>query len=286
MRYSSANAGILTLLINRVGDVFFLFSISLLAAMYIWDYFVFKTSLTFLISIILVFTFITKSAQVPFSSWLPAAMAAPTPVSSLVHSSTLVTAGIFLLIRFNSLIVPFSRVLLIISLLTLLIAGIIANFEWDIKKLIAFSTLRQLGFMCLSLRAGLVLFCFFHLLCHALFKATLFMTSGAIIHNLDGRQDFRNSLSFVKMTPSIASSVIVCVLCLCGFPFLTGFFSKDFIVDGVSFGLFFFIVFILAVALTVAYSLRFSFYVLGVVFTLRRKLLQVYDTVFFLSFPA
>jgi len=227
----------------------------------------------------------TKSAQFPFSSWLPAAMAAPTPVSSLVHSSTLVTAGVFLLIRFNIILIWVRSYLIVFSIVTLLIAGIMASFEWDIKKTIAFSTLRQLGFIMFSLSVGLYVFCFFHLLCHALFKASLFIVSGVIIHNRDSGQDFRNLNRFVKMTPILGARVIVCLLCLCGFPFLSGFFSKDLILDGVCLNFFFLFLFILGVLLTTNYSLRFCFYSLKGRVLYRIKAFKFYDSLFYVILP-
>jgi NADH-ubiquinone oxidoreductase chain 5 len=273
-----------TFLINRLGDVFFLLSIALLAYTVNWDFFTLKEQRK-LLSCIIIVAFITKRAQVPFSSWLPAAMAAPTPVSSLVHSSTLVTAGIFLLIRFN-LTLNFSFFwLLRVSLITILMAGLMANLEWDIKKLIAYSTLSQLGFMVISLRVQLTFFTFFHLLCHALFKASLFMVSGVIIHNLDRRQDFRNSTRFLKSTPVLGVRVVVCLLCLCGFPFLSGFFSKDLILDGLSVNLFAFVIFLLAVALTFSYSLRFAQYTIKNVGKVRNRVILFYDSVLYVVFP-
>jgi NADH-ubiquinone oxidoreductase chain 5 len=203
-------------------------------------------------------SFVTKRAQIPFSSWLPIAMAAPTPVSSLVHSSTLVTAGVFLLIRFNRVILSSSIYLLVLRGITLLIAGIMANFEWDLKKLIALSTLRQLGFIVFSYSIGLVFFSFFHLMRHALFKASLFMRSGVIIHSIDNRQEFRNSGLFTQVKPLLSMAVVVCLLCLCGFPFTSGFYSKDLILDGGAVSFFFLFFFFFSVFLTIRYSLRFS----------------------------
>jgi len=129
---------------------------------------------------------ITKRAQIPFSAWLPAAMAAPTPVSALVHSSTLVTAGVFLLIRFFPFLRScsfFQPALLFISVATLLLAGVGANYENDLKKVIALSTLRQLGVIMIRLGMGMPYLALFHLYTHALFKALLFLCAGAIIHN-------------------------------------------------------------------------------------------------------
>ena len=285
IRYSRATAGIVTFLTNRVGDVFFLLSIFLLGSCRSWDFFVIKT-VSYILPFTMIVTFITKRAQIPFSSWLPAAIAAPTPVSSLVHSSTLVTAGVFLLVRFNLSITLCFSVLFVLSIITIIIAGFMANFEWDIKKLIAYSTLSQLGFMVVSLSLKLVFFCFFHLLCHALFKASLFIISGVIIHNMDSRQDYRNRINFSSSnTPLLSVGVCVCVLCLCGFPFLTGFFSKDIILDGASLGAFFFFLFFFSVSLTISYSLRFAYYSIKTGFSLRLKLISFYDSVGFLVVP-
>ncbi len=104
--------------------------------------------------------------------------------------------------------------------------------DWDLKKIIAYSTLRQLGFMVSSFSCSLVIFTFFHLLTHALFKASLFMCAGFLIHTADNRQDFRNSFIYGYRAPIFSFLVLVCLLCLCGFPFTSGFFSKDLLIDG------------------------------------------------------
>jgi NADH-ubiquinone oxidoreductase chain 5 len=169
--------------------------------------------------------------------------------------------------------------------MTMLIAGLIANLEWDMKKLIAYSTLSQLGFIVISLSLHITFFAFFHLLSHALFKASLFIVSGVIIHNLDRSQDFRNSSDFLKATPVLSVRVVVCFLCLCGFPFLRGFFSKDLILDGLYRRILCFSLFMLAVALTVSYSIRFSYYSIKSITSLRNKVLMFYDSVFYITFP-
>jgi NADH-ubiquinone oxidoreductase chain 5 len=212
-------------------------------------------------------------------------MAAPTPVSSLVHSSTLVTAGVFLIIRFYELLIPFIKILLVIALITLLLAGVIANLDWDLKKIIAFSTLSQLGFMVSSLASGLIFLRFFHLLCHALFKSSLFICSGVFIHNCDNRQEYRNNFNFLFITPIISSFIVVCLLCLIGFPFLTGFFSKDLIIDGTIFSLLGFIFFILGVILTVSYRIRFSFHVLISNLKFRYSNFYIYENIYFILLP-
>jgi len=136
---------------------------------------------------------LTKRAQVPFSAWLPAAMAAPTPVSALVHSSTLVTAGVYLLIRHRFILrkVSFLKFLLLVGAITILIAGAGAIQELDIKKVVALSTLSQLGLIIITLGIGLPLLRFFHLLAHAYFKAMLFICAGALIHSIKDYQDIR-----------------------------------------------------------------------------------------------
>jgi NADH-ubiquinone oxidoreductase chain 5 len=237
-----------------------------------------------LLGLILVIAFITKRAQVPYSSWLPAAMAAPTPVSSLVHSSTLVTAGVFLLIRFKLLVFFFSFILFLISLITLLLAGLMANYEWDIKKLIAFSTLSQLGFIIISFSIGIVLFTFFHLLTHALFKASLFIRSGVMIHRSDNRQEFRNMTNMFKR-PLVTAAVVVCLLCLCGFPFSSGFFSKDLILDGSYLSYLLFLIYLFSVLLTLSYSFRFSWYLFLKNSLSGLKIFYMYEVVFWLCLP-
>ena len=134
----------------------------------------------------------TRSAQIPFSSWLPAAIAAPTPVSALIHSSTLVTAGVYLLNRFSSSFGFWLNIfLLLISGLTIFMAGLRANFEYDLRKIIALSTLRQLGLMIITISIGVSGMASFHLLTHALFKALLFMFAGGVIHSMGNSQDIR-----------------------------------------------------------------------------------------------
>jgi len=175
----------------------------------------------------------TKSAQIPFSAWLPAAMAAPTPVSALVHSSTLVTAGVYLLIRFSAALEGtfVQRVLLILASLTMFIAGLGANFETDLKKIIALSTLSQLGVIMRILAMGWPELAFFHLLAHALFKALLFICAGRIIHSAGDYQDIRVMGGLVRFIPLRVIRINLANLALCGTPFLAGFYSKDLILE-------------------------------------------------------
>nr|YP_009739774.1 NADH dehydrogenase subunit 5 [Bactrurus brachycaudus]QIC54386.1 NADH dehydrogenase subunit 5 [Bactrurus brachycaudus] len=230
---SSQKAGMITILMNRLGDVGLLVSIGLLSASCGWG-FVSSVDLVSGVAILLIILAgVTKSAQIPFSAWLPAAMAAPTPVSALVHSSTLVTAGVYLLIRYKGISAHSSmwEVLMIVSMMTMLMASLGANYESDMKKVIAMSTLSQLGLMMMSLSAGMIEFAFFHLITHAMFKATLFMCAGWMIHVSDISQDLRVFSVSGSWGPFLLGIFNCCNLALCGFPFLSGFFSKDLVLE-------------------------------------------------------
>nr|YP_002274309.1 NADH dehydrogenase subunit 5 [Parafronurus youi]ABY53356.1 NADH dehydrogenase subunit 5 [Parafronurus youi] len=266
----SYNAGMLTALSNRIGDVALLLAIAWMLNFGSFNYIYYlecmKTSweMSF-IGCLVVLAAMTKSAQIPFSAWLPAAMAAPTPVSALVHSSTLVTAGVYLLIRFNALIsnTGISSFLLLVAGLTMFMAGLGANFEFDLKKIIALSTLSQLGLMMSILAMGFPKLAYFHLLTHALFKALLFMCAGAVIHNMKDSQDVRNMGSLTNQMPYTAACLNVANLALCGMPFLAGFYSKDLILEMASLSnlnMFSFFLFFFSTGLTMCYSLRLVYY--------------------------
>nr|YP_010600876.1 NADH dehydrogenase subunit 5 [Cacopsylla jukyungi]WAL33206.1 NADH dehydrogenase subunit 5 [Cacopsylla jukyungi] len=220
---SSYNSGFITAASNRVGDTMIILSI-------VWASseggFLFWESYEGMIFFML--ACFTKSAQIPFSAWLPAAMAAPTPISSLVHSSTLVTAGVYMMIRFYECMLKASLTegMLIISLMTILVAGMSALQEFDMKRLVAFSTLGQLGFMTMILSLGYLNVAFFHLLIHALFKALLFMCTGSIIHSSLGIQDLRK-MGSLMLSPLTSVSLNISMFSLMGLPFSSGFYSKD-----------------------------------------------------------
>nr|ARH54215.1 NADH dehydrogenase subunit 5 [Crepidodera pluta] len=268
----SFNAGMLTALSNRIGDVALLMAIAWMMNYGSWNFLFYLELMKYdysmeLISYMIMLAAMTKSAQIPFSSWLPAAMAAPTPVSSLVHSSTLVTAGVYLLIRFN---LAFSDILLnfllFIALMTMFMSGMGANFEYDLKKIIALSTLSQLGLMMSILAMGSYKLAFFHLLIHALFKALLFMCAGNIIHSLGNCQDIRYMGGLVKQLPLTCSYLNICNWALCGLPFMSGFYSKDLVVEFMSMNfinIFVYMIFYISIGLTVSYSFRLSFYILS-----------------------
>nr|BCD33130.1 NADH dehydrogenase subunit 5 [Scopimera globosa] len=268
----SANAGMLTVLSNRVGDVAILLAIGLMVNMGSWNFFTWGGYIMdegwILLKFLVMLAAMTKSAQIPFSAWLPAAMAAPTPVSALVHSSTLVTAGVYLMIRFCPALEgsKIQSMLLIISCLTMFMAGLGANFEYDLKKIIALSTLSQLGVMLSVLALGYPDLSFFHLLSHALFKALLFMCAGVAIHSVSGYQDIRYMGCLVKFVPLTVSYMVVANMALCGFPFLAGFYSKDMILEVAFMSWINFvalILYILATGLTVSYTMRLIFYSLS-----------------------
>nr|AOY39135.1 NADH dehydrogenase subunit 5 [Stenotrachelus aeneus] len=265
----SFNAGMLTVLTNRIGDVALLMSIAWMLNYGSWNYIFYliemKGSFVMnMISLLIVLAALTKSAQIPFSSWLPAAMAAPTPVSSLVHSSTLVTAGVYLLIRFNfSFGENLMLLLLFLSSMTMFMSGLGANFEFDLKKIIALSTLSQLGLMMSILALGEWKLSFFHLLVHALFKALLFMCAGNIIHMMLNCQDIRFMGGLVQSMPLTCIYLHISNMSLCGLPFLSGFYSKDLIVEFMSMNylnLFIYLIFYFSIGLTVCYSFRLVYY--------------------------
>lgn len=266
----SYNAGMLTALSNRVGDVILLISIAWIVNFGRWnfilylEYFLLDRSLNYVGLIVLIAAF-TKSAQVPFSAWLPAAIAAPTPVSALVHSSTLVTAGVYLLIRFHCLIINFSLILLFIGLITIFMSGLGANFEYDLKKIIALSTLSQLGLIIITLSLGRVELAFFHLLTHALFKALLFICAGNFIHLIRECQDIRYMGGLIFKVPLTIVYFNIRNFSLCGIPFFSGFYSKDLIIEFFSMGrlnLFVYILMFISLGFTVSYRIRLIYYLI------------------------
>nr|UDP55643.1 NADH dehydrogenase subunit 5 [Scatella tenuicosta] len=266
----SYNAGMLTALSNRIGDVALLLAIAWMLNYGSWNYIFYLEMMSsqyemLMIGSLVMLAAMTKSAQIPFSSWLPAAMAAPTPVSALVHSSTLVTAGVYLLIRFNILLSTswLGQLLLLLSGLTMFMAGLGANFEFDLKKIIALSTLSQLGLMMSILSMGFYKLAFFHLLTHALFKALLFMCAGAVIHNMNNNQDIRLMGGLGIHMPMTSACLNVANLALCGMPFLAGFYSKDMILEMVmlsNINMFSFFLYFFSTGLTVCYSFRLVYY--------------------------
>jgi len=273
----SYNAGIITFARNRIGDALIIITIS---------YFIYLEKLNiFLIHyrvrleyswviIIIIIAGFTKRAQIPFRAWLPSAIAAPTPVSALVHSSTLVTAGVYILFRFDYLIsyLGLNKIILFIGVLTIFIARLRAFFEIDIKKIVALSTLSQLGVIITALGAGFRLLRFFHLLAHAFFKALLFIRAGNLIHRFERYQDLRVIGGASEILPFTKSIIIGCSIRLCGLPFMSAFYSKEIIIErlltyNLSFISYFII--ILGVLITIFYRIRFM--VISIVSVTRQR---------------
>nr|YP_010389927.1 NADH dehydrogenase subunit 5 [Ahlbergia ferrea]UPU96020.1 NADH dehydrogenase subunit 5 [Ahlbergia ferrea] len=282
----SYNAGMLTALSNRIGDVMILMVVCWMLNYGSWNYifyleFMYNDYSMIYISTMIIIASMTKSAQIPFSSWLPAAMAAPTPVSALVHSSTLVTAGVYLLIRFNVLLMNmfFIKVLLLLSGLTMFMAGISANYEFDMKKIIALSTLSQLGLMMSILSMGFNDLAFYHLLTHAMFKALLFMCAGMIIHMMNNNQDIRFMGGLSYYIPMTSLCLNISNLALCGIPFLAGFYSKDLILEMVmmsNLNLMIFFLYYISTGMTMFYTIRLLMYLMVNDFNLL-SIYNIYD---------
>nr|YP_009338711.1 NADH dehydrogenase subunit 5 [Eriosoma lanigerum]AKM70164.1 NADH dehydrogenase subunit 5 [Eriosoma lanigerum] len=278
----SYSSGFLTVILNRMGDLFIILSLIWMLNFGSWNfiYLNYYMNLNYLIfiSLMLMFASLTKSAQIPFSSWLPLAMAAPTPVSALVHSSTLVTAGIFLMIRFNEVFLKFNflNYLLIISCLTMFMSGLNAIFEFDLKKIIAFSTLSQMSFMFMILCFGKIEMCFFYLLMHALFKSMMFLSSGILILNMNNNQDIRKMGGLINYLPFTSLIFMFTLMSLCGFPFFCSFYSKDLIFEYflmVDINLIFFFFFFFSFLKTFFYSIRVIYYLMIMNFSMNNYLM-------------
>ena len=171
-----------------------------------------------------------KSAQIPLYTWLPDAMVGPTPVSALIHAATMVTAGVFLCSKLSFLFVAAPAVMTLVAIIgafTAIIGALIALGQTDIKKVLAYSTVSQLGFMFLAVGVGAFTAAIFHLMTHAFFKALLFLGSGSVIHGCGGEQDMRQMGGLKKKMPTTYLTMLVGLLALSGIPFFSGFFSKD-----------------------------------------------------------
>jgi proton-translocating NADH-quinone oxidoreductase chain L len=273
------------LIMNRIGDFGYL--IALILILYLFNtvnffelscffffnsFFVQTMSVQFFIFYIGIFLFlgvIGKSAQLFLHTWLPDAMEGPTPVSALLHSATMVTAGIFLLIRssfFFSSNVYFLFFISVFGVFTSFFASFSGFLQNDIKKIIAYSTCSHLGYMLFTCGLSFYSLSFFHLLNHAFFKALLFLSAGSIIHALDDEQDIRRMGFLVNLLPFTYIVMFFALLSSIGFPFLSGYYSKDFILE-ISFLSFFFgktISFIIAftgLILSIWYSFRLFFFI-------------------------
>jgi NADH-quinone oxidoreductase subunit L len=171
-----------------------------------------------------------KSAQIPLYVWLPDAMAGPTPVSALIHAATMVTAGVYMIVRMNHVFILAPSAMLVIAIIgasTALFAATIGLTQWDIKKVLAYSTVSQLGYMFLGCGVGAFMPALFHLMTHAFFKALMFLGSGSVIHAMDGEQDIRKMGGLKKYLPATYMTFTIGWVAIIGMPPFAGFFSKD-----------------------------------------------------------
>ncbi|RYY08210.1 MAG: NADH-quinone oxidoreductase subunit L [Sphingobacteriaceae bacterium] len=235
-----ADAAKKAFVMNRIGDLGFLIAIFIIIATFgsasFNDVFLKAATLKFgdptltLITILLFIGATGKSAQIPLFTWLPDAMAGPTPVSALIHAATMVTAGIYMIVRSNVLftLAPFTMHLIaVIGLATIILAAIIAVAQTDIKKVLAYSTVSQLGYMFLGLGVGAYTGAFFHVITHAFFKALLFLCAGSVIHAVSGEQDMRQMGGLRKKLPITFITMLIGTIAISGIPPFSGFFSKD-----------------------------------------------------------
>ena len=244
-----ADAGKKAFIVNRIGDAGFLLGVFVLfwglAAYDVWTLSfgaiaahagLLPTGVVTLVCLLFFVAATGKSAQIPLYVWLPDAMAGPTPVSALIHAATMVTAGIYLIARMHFLYALSPSALAVVAVVgaaTALFAATVALVQTDIKKVLAYSTVSQLGYMFLGLGVGAYAAAVFHVMTHAFFKALLFLGAGSVIHGMHEEQDVRRMGGLRRAMPTTYGTFAVGCLAIAGFPLLSGFFSKDLILEHV-----------------------------------------------------
>jgi len=285
-RLDACKSAIKAVVYNKIGDCALLFGMSLVyllsfslnfqVSFLVIPFFVDNTLIVFysslsvidVISIMFIIAAMGKSAQFLLHPWLADAMEGPTPVSALIHAATMVTAGIYLIMR-CSFILEYSNIMFLVTIigtLTIFFASTTALFQYDVKKIIAYSTCSQLGYMFTVCSVSGYKASFFHLFTHGFFKALLFLSAGLLIHNLQDEQDIRKMGGLLKILPFTYSFFLLGSMALIGTPFLSGFYSKDYILEILysvpsNLSFFCFHIAILSTFLTSIYSLKLLYYV-------------------------
>jgi NADH-quinone oxidoreductase subunit L len=310
-RNQANQSALKAIIFNRVGDIAFITAVAILYYLFnsfdleeleilvpqynntTLSLFSYSFSTVELIACFLFLAAAAKSAQLFLHPWLPDAMEGPTPVSALLHSATMVTAGVFLILRSSVIFSNAPLVSLLVActgLITANISSLTGLLQYDIKRIIAFSTCSQLGFMIFSAGIGNYSFALFHLVNHAFFKALLFLCAGSVIHSI-GDQDIRRMGALFKALPITYIAMLLASLSLIGFPFLSGFYSKDFLLESTYnvFGMFSYVIYFvstLSTAISSFYSFRLIYFVFFGDVALSKKVVRtVSESSYFLYIP-
>ncbi len=309
---TASDASLKAFIVNRVGDMFFILGIILIYLTFnsitftdiffnfknyeviTYNFLFFDINAINIICLFLILGAMGKSAQFGLHTWLPDAMEAPTPVSALIHAATMVTAGVFLICKMsyfftNSIFA--SNFIIFIGSLTSIFAATVALTQNDIKRIIAYSTCSQLGFMFIAAGFSMYNLAIFHLVTHAFFKALLFLSAGSVINTLNHQQNIKKMGKLWTKLPLTYIVMIIGSLALSGIPFFSGYYSKELIINsGLSSNLFLskyvYIVSLVVVALTSAYSLRLIYYVFhGTLNFSNAQYIKVKENSFFILLP-